>query len=337
MTTKFERFDYFAILLLVLGFGFSQTGWADDDDVERIFFFGDSLSDPGNIFALTGETSTAPYDIIPSAPYAIRGNRFTNGRTWAEVLARILESNRSGKPALVRPGKFGNYAFGGARLRTSESPVPSVSDQINLYLADFGGRADAKALYVLQFGGNDVRDALAALSTIPDADEAQKAAASIIQDAVVAQMNAIGLLYASGARNFLVANAPNVGLTPAVQLAGPEAVFFGGLLSASLNGGTASGLEGLRQALPGISITLFDIAAVLDKIIENPKKFGITNTTSACLIFFVDTNAICRRPGKYVFWDGIHPTAKVHRIAGRMASRLFDDDDDDDHDEDDDD
>jgi len=43
-------------------------------DFSEVFIFGDSLSDGGNIYALTGETSKAPYALVPTRPYAIGGH-----------------------------------------------------------------------------------------------------------------------------------------------------------------------------------------------------------------------------------------------------------------------
>ena len=68
---KLKSIRDIAILgLAVLTFSVSGTSRADGN-FSQIYFFGDSLSDPGNIFALTGLIAKAPYDLIPSAPYAI--------------------------------------------------------------------------------------------------------------------------------------------------------------------------------------------------------------------------------------------------------------------------
>lgn len=55
---------------------------------DRIVTFGDSLSDPGNAYLLTGEVVVRPFEPIPSAPYLIGHFHFTNGPTWIEQLAR---------------------------------------------------------------------------------------------------------------------------------------------------------------------------------------------------------------------------------------------------------
>src|ERR1041384_6306889 len=53
---------------------------ADQTPFSRIFVFGDSLSDTGNFYALSGG--------FPPAPYA--GGRFSNGKLWVEYAAEAL-------------------------------------------------------------------------------------------------------------------------------------------------------------------------------------------------------------------------------------------------------
>ena len=78
---------------------------------------GDSLSDPGNAFALTGEQSVPPYDtldpfLVPSAPYARGGHHLSNGATWVEQLGKTLKVNKS----VVNPG-----SSPASRARTASS------------------------------------------------------------------------------------------------------------------------------------------------------------------------------------------------------------------------
>ena len=66
------------------------TGMADDDPehgYSRMFVFGASFLDPGNHFAVTGEIAYRLFEFAGPS-YAIGGFRFSNGRTWVEVLAK---------------------------------------------------------------------------------------------------------------------------------------------------------------------------------------------------------------------------------------------------------
>jgi phospholipase/lecithinase/hemolysin len=283
----------------------------EDSGLERLFIFGDSLSDSGNIYELTGAVSRAPYALIPSAPYAIGGHRFTNGKTWAERLAGELELEKGGKPSLKKPGKNGNYAFGGARARSgSGSQAPDSATQIAMFLGDFG-TAPADALYVVQFGGNDLRDALLLAAIDPGGSFA------IMQAAIAATAANVQSLYVAGARNFLVANAPDLAHAPAVRLAGASDV--AGLFVGFYNGFLEGTLQQLEMSLPGIVISRLDIAAFLDDVVANPADYDFRNVDNPCLTFYVKSDAKCEEPEEYLFWDGIHPTAAGHEALSDWA------------------
>src|SRR6185295_14584631 len=82
-----------------------QAGADDRHRQHRVVVFGDSLSDPGNAFALNGGVTVSPptygmdgvsnglpevITLIPEAPYGSR--RFSNGRTGVE-----REAGRGGR------------------------------------------------------------------------------------------------------------------------------------------------------------------------------------------------------------------------------------------------
>jgi phospholipase/lecithinase/hemolysin len=104
----FQRTMAALLALLPLAVG---TAFADSDHgYSRIFVFGDSLSDPGNNFAVTGATSHPPFDPLPVASYGVGGHHYLNGRTWIEYLAQEMGLTKWAKPAYRDPA-FGNYAY----------------------------------------------------------------------------------------------------------------------------------------------------------------------------------------------------------------------------------
>jgi len=316
-----NRCKYISILIVIIILGTSGGAWAKKNDFHKIYIFGDSLSDPGNVYELTGETSKAPFQLIPSAPYKSRHHQFTfsNGKTWAQEFTKKMHAKKSGNPVLESPKKNGNYAFGGARARPgSASMVPSATDQLGLYFAEHR-KADKKALYVIQFGGNDVRDALEVFN--PLALSPQEAEL-IIHSAVVTTLGMINNLYQNGARNFLVVDVPNLSHAPAVKLAGPGAAFVAGLLVTAYNDGLNLGLENLKM-LPGISINPLSMYANINNVVDSPEEFGIRNTESPCLNFYLKSGSKCKKPKTYLFWDGIHPTEAIHKLVGKEASKLY--------------
>ncbi len=306
-----DRCAFITCALLLIGLPAVSYAKGDFDEV---FIFGDSLSDAGNIYELTGETSKAPYAVIPTRPYAIGGHHFSNGKTWAERLAQNLNDTSGGKASLQNPGKNGNYAFGGARARSgSGNSSPDSGTQILMYLGDYGS-ASVDALYVVQFGGNDLRDALVA------AQSDVNVAFFIIQTAVQDLVANIQTLYAAGAKNFLVANAPNLAHAPAVILSGASGV--AGMFTGFYNGGLEGGLQQLELGIPDINIYRLDMAGFTDDVVANPGDFGLTDTDFPCLIFFTESDAKCDNPEERLFWDGLHPTAAGHNALSVVATAV---------------
>lgn len=284
------------------------------DPPNRFVVFGDSLSDPGNAFVLSRNLEVPPFDsLIPDAPYARGALHFSNGPTWVEQLSLLNHALPSAGPGFLRPKVFSNYAVGGARARL---PGPTdLSAQVRLFGDEFRGYVPADALYVVWTGGNDVRDALEALAKDPTG----AASAFILQQAVFSiRDNLIGL-YGSGARKFLVPNAPDIGLAPAVRLLGPAAQGAASFLSNQFNDGLEFVLQGLESGL-GVEIVRLDVFGILHEVVAQPAKFELTNVTGPCIRLNVTVHAFCEKPGKFLFWDGIHPTVAGHRILAKRAN-----------------
>ena len=285
------------------------TTWAaapalaeSDPGFSRMFVFGDSLSDPGNRFAITGETAHPPFVPVPDAAYGVGGHHFSNGRTWVEVLAQQLGINESGKPA-YRDAAFGNYAYGGARARAFAPTAPSFGDQVQQWIGNGNctpGTLQADTLFVVQFGGNDLRDLLQANPTDPET-------ASIIPDAITAIAYNIGVLRYCGAHHFLVATVPDLGATPLVP--GPAKPIVSGA-AAQFNLFLDLTLSSVHPSMNRSTLDLFDF-------VNNVQGFG--NTDTPCLSFNVTDGAFCQDRDDHLFWDAIHPTKRAHAILADIA------------------
>lgn len=286
----------------------------------QVVGFGDSLSDPGNFFALTGQQSLAPYAPVPSAPYAIGGQHFSNGATWLEKVTTALNDTTGGKPAFAHNDVFANFAIGGARARPSGG-APDLTTQVGAYLSRNAWSADGAALHSIWFGSNDARDALALLSAATTPAEVG-AAFAVITEAVGTIRNNISVLHASGARSFIVANLPNLGSTPAARAGGPQSVTAATFVSAMFNAELEAALNGL-DGLTDIEIHRLDIWTLLNSVYASPESFGLSDVTSPCLRFGVLTNHICSSPQSFLYWDTIHPTTAGHGILAEEAIRLL--------------
>lgn len=286
----------------------------------RLVFFGDSLSDSGNHFIAFHEISQLPFEPVPDAPYAVGGLHFSNGATWAEQLAGMLHSPKSGLPALLAGGEFTNYAVGRARARPGAPVFPDfdLATQTARFRGDFHGVAPPEATYAIWIGANDLSDALRALAIDPTGATSQ----AILGEALGSVATSIQSLWLSGARTFLVPNLTNLALTPAVRAAGPTAVAGATFLTNGYNTGLNQALAGL-SGLPNIRFVRLDVNALLTAIANDPAAFGMTNAEDACLTFGVLSDPFCQTPNRYLFWDGAHPTKAGHSLVADAAARAL--------------
>jgi phospholipase/lecithinase/hemolysin len=300
-----------AVLFVLIGL--ISANIAAAGSFHRIVVFGDSLSDPGNAFVVLRNVAAPPFSLIPDAPYARGGLHFSNGRTWVEDLADGLRLNISTGPALAVPHVFSNYAVGGARARPGQ--LFDLTTQVGLFLRDFGGSAPDDALYVIFIGANDVRDALSVLAVDPSG----ATSGGIINAALTALRDNITVLASSGARTFLVANAPNLALVPAVRLQGSAAQGAAQSLATAFNNGLAATVNGLQVVLP-VRFARLDVFGTLNRVVADPATAGLSDVQNPCITPDTNIQPFCTQPDRFLFWDGIHPTRAGHAILARDAA-----------------
>lgn len=290
-------------LLLLFAVLAPTTVWAIP--FSGMYVFGDSLSDAGNVSVATGGG-------IPGAPYS--SGRFTNGPTYADDLAARLG-------LINQPSFLGgtDYAFGGARTSSHFlGPQFSILGQIGGYTSA-APSADPNALYVVFGGANDIQDAIMA-SAAGGFGVGQTMALTAASNVA----SAVASLATDGAARFLVPNTPNLALVPRIsELGNPGLSFIATSLAEVFNNELSLRLNGLEFSL-GIDITRFDTFAILDDVVSNPSNYGLGNVTERCYtgddLNFTGGGSVCANPDSYLFWDGIHPTASMHRV---LADGMF--------------
>ena len=279
--------------------GLAATG-AQATSFSNAYYFGDSLSDTGNIFVLTGGTT-------PAAPYM--PGRFSDGPVWVETLAAGIGLPGSATASLQGGN---NYAFGGAR--TAGGSIPSVLAQVAGFTSA-PGSVDPGALYVVVGGGNDMRDARSAFPTMDAAGAAGRAAAA--QAAADNLATTLQLLAADGAQHVLIGNLPDLGTTPeAVALgvvpASSDASFqFNTRLTEVVSYGQSLGLTMYFLDLAGVSS-----AIRADALGNGGAVYGITNVFTPCGSFTGSVGVPC---SVSAFSDALHPSARAHQILGEVA------------------
>ncbi len=291
-----------SVLLLLLLFISSSWVQAENVSFSQIFVFGDSLSDTGNLASLTGD--------LPS-PYYM--NRISNGPVAVETLATQLGHTVAASLHLIGPAEGTNYAVAGANafgMEAMDLDIQVVSFQANHVIAP------ADALYVIFVGGNDVRDVRSETNSILARSKIKAAAANV--------RKAIQTLSRAGARSFLLISSPNIGLMPETRLIA-TATNDPGLIerATKLSKQYQDELYKMTRYLKYTSrakITRFDLFDFFNDLIENADYYGFSNTTDACFnsadtTFHPDCNSGSNFD-EFVFFDEIHPTARVHELVG---------------------
>jgi phospholipase/lecithinase/hemolysin len=284
-----------------------------------LYFFGDSLTDTGNVLAATSALGRYTFGLVPvhpTAPYAT--GRFTDGPVWAEHVAARLDRPGDAAPAGMSMGLFGqiggpgnNYAVGGARtdhggaLGLLDYALPTgLATQVDFYFDRTAGTADPDALYFLFAGGNDIRDAARIADPATRTHTAQTAGANIAYS--------VRDLYLSGARNFVLLNSPDLGLIP--ETIGDGLAAEGAHASVEFNTWMELYAQYLTQEVPGLTLHYFDTFALHHELVD---RYGM------------DAVRPCKSepPGtclQTLFFDSVHPTAWTHEIIGnRLADQIL--------------
>ena len=319
--------------------------------ITDLVFFGDSISDTGNVLALTSKFLPPPFPSYPDAP-----GRFSDGQSWTEHFALNLGqslgldfSAKSNPSYLLFNGTFvqsiapaagdelagqlipsgNNYSYGGARTKLSGSAGGTTGLLGQLIAWDGtasiltpGGApltraANPDTLYVVMAGANDLRDFR---SNEPGAIVPTEVAENVGK--------ALGLLAQAGARQFLISSLPDLGKTPEAVAKGLVAESTAATLS--FNAALAANAALLNSQFGNLlDIRTIDFFGLVESVYDDAKNnnglvHGITNVDNACIVpggsgefFFGGSTG----PGCAVaaFSDDLHPSGAAHALLGDTA------------------
>lgn len=329
--------------LSILLLGWLLAAIAHAQDFSKIYVFGDSLSDRGNLAALSaapGQEFLAFLTVYPFDQGFSNAKSLTEpGRRAVEVLADALALPIA--PALHTvllpqglPSEGNNFAVAGAVASGllanggNDLPVFLLETQLaafDLEVASASPAPDlANALFVVFIGGNDVRVAR-------DADS-PKLASRIVNTAVAKIDAAIRHVTRMGGRTFLVVNSPDIGAIPETRALAQKPGNRGAAARATrltrrFNSKLAATLTRTRKTL-GVQLVQFDLFHFFRDLLENAKSLGFDNTRDTC----VDNPLLPAIPSvdpaclidfdRFVFFDEVHPTNHVQQRVGRALYAL---------------
>lgn len=257
---------------------------ANVDPFTSFWVLGDSLSDPGNLFRLTGGAR-------PQSPPYFDG-RFSNGPVWAEAVAGAFED--AGVPGA-------NFAFGGAEAATDFDGIPDLAAQIDVLEEISDGRRGQRPLASIWLGANDI------FGGFVDGDPTGAA-----EEAIAAIDTGVDRLAALGFADLLVFNLPDLGDVP---------IFAGSSLSdaaSAVTGFFNGSLADLLTDRPGLSVTQIDIEALFEDLTADPAAFGVSDVSTPCLIPGSDPCTPEQAQAR-AFFDDVHPNATVHAFVAQTA------------------
>ncbi|MGL4513488.1 MAG: SGNH/GDSL hydrolase family protein [Lacipirellulaceae bacterium] len=251
--------------------------------------FGDSLSDVGN-------TSAATFGVSPGSGY-FQG-RYSNGPVYPERLATGLRL-----PALTRSGAGGNdFAYGGARTTGTGGLAGLFLNDLDEQVTDFlrFRTADPTGLYAVFIGANDLFGG----------EQNATALAGRVQTQISRLVNA-------GVRNLLGINLPLLGLTPDYNTNASNAASISNLTRAT-NAALENVYRAIETANPAVTIERLDVERLFSDLIALPAAdaasvWGFTNRA--------EKGQGVGDPSGYIFWDGVHPTARAHTVLADAALR----------------
>ena len=279
----------------------------------ELYIFGDSLSDTGNLFDLTGALPGGP--LPPSPPYFM--GRVSDGPIWADLIA--AEYAAAGRAV-------SNYAFAFGRAVSPTTVDPNepasflpinLSDQIARFLGDVAvAPVGAAAAAIMLIGANDTFHSLRLAAAEPPGTPGGTVVGNIAaraQQAVAAIAGVAETLRDQGVGTLVVMNLPDLGQLPAFSGDAVSSV-LATLATNSFNTALAA------ETFPGLAVERIDVNALFAGLLADPEAFGLSGL-GPC---FDPANlgaGICADSSALAFVDPVHPNSVVHAaLAAEVRS-----------------
>lgn len=291
------------------------------EPIKEIVFFGDSLTDNGNLYHYTR--------VLPKSPPYYEG-RFSNGLVWSERMASIY-------PGLT----YENYAVGGATV-VLRGPIQgslpvNLGEEVRDYLIRTGSHDRSHTLFSIWMGANDY--------LVSDRDDVSQLTTNVIEST----MNTVQLLMDKGANNFMLMDLPDFAKVP-YYLHRPEQIPRASILAQLHHEKMIAAINELRILHPDKVFLYIDIYALFNDIFLRPDFYNekyhshVTDMSTACLVGGIVTlnmeqrqspsimemystgqaaqynPTVCDNPDDHMFWDALHPTTVMHNVLAQIVA-----------------
>jgi phospholipase/lecithinase/hemolysin len=272
-----------------------------------IYVFGDGVS------ATTNYPNSANY----------YGYRYSNGRSWVEVLAQ-----RQGLGATSLSSTNWNYST------NNRSFYGHYSSLLVTNANNFVAPANAtNCLFVLWVANADFVGDISA--NPPPATTNLTTWTNAINQHLTNHFRAITNLYAKGMRTLVAPNAVDLTKVPqysGITISAPGYRNFVRQRTIEFNNAYSNRLNQIAANSPGLNIVLVDVFSLLDDLVANAAKYGLTNVldsddgsiTSAQQHLTTPQAAQLNGPGtNYIWWGQIAPSARFHEVIADTAQEML--------------
>ncbi|XP_028784857.1 GDSL esterase/lipase At5g03610-like [Neltuma alba] len=291
----------------------------------KLFVFGDSYVDTGNVGRDVGSSWKQPYGVtFPGKP----AGRFSDGRVLSDFLAKYL-GVRSPLPYRMRNlmpqyVKYGmNFAYGGTGVFNTAAHFPNMTVQIDFFQGLITDKVFASAdldnsVALVSVAGNDYSFYLATNGT---AEGAQAFIASVVNQT----LKNVARIHGLGVKKIAVSGLQPLGCLPQTTASSSfsrcNSTFnsFATLHNTLLSQGLAKLKE---EANDNSIVVVLDLYDSFMSVLNHPSTHNIENHFKPCCVGVssqyscgsVDEKTmakkytVCDDPESAFFWDLVHPT-----------------------------
>lgn len=291
------------------------------DTAPDLVYFGDSLTDNGNLYEITDGVLPNLFRNLLGGPTNAVSDGVTHAAYTAELLgldsANYAIAAAQANGSLLLGDLLTDFGLGGLVLVPDTDPSLQVdinlSAQVDRFQADTLGQDLGNTTAMILIGGND-------FATIdPEAPTAVIDAIAVLTSTLASTQAAVLDLAFSGVGNIVVSTQPNPDFYPSSGEYSAFELLALDFALESYNSLLTASAETL--AFFGVNVEILDTNAITRAITEDPTGFGLiapyeqTQQESDVLDDF-DNDQVA-------FYDSIHPSTATHGVMGSFNAHFL--------------
>ena len=289
-----------------------------DLDFDRLVYFGDSLTDSGNLFEAT--SAVAFFGLPPEA--AGYAQQFSNGNVYADLTPELLGVDSVnyavGDAQVLNDRTVGAFLDGTGLIRPDATAedlgfrIDYVAQVERFLQAEAGGDLSDTAVSIFA-GANDFRDFVpTSLNVVQDVIAYGTSVATVL-------LESAATLTFSGVGTVIINTASDSDFFPRFEEFDPTVQALSSLYSSAINATIYAGAEQLNAA--GANVVIVELGAMSDEVNGDFESFGFRVFDEPLIKGSLGSDGLNPNllgvPVEQIgFFDSVHPTAELHEIWG---------------------